>query len=316
MNIVRRLTLTVVVTGLVALAVYGFGWSHANADDDRPGTGITGRSASDAPRPAPSDEPEPVTDATPTTKPTPEPTAPADQPEPTAPAEQPEPTKQPKPAEPRLQPGPALLSPGDDNDEVRELQARLRQIDWFEGDVTGFYGDLTTEAVEGFQAKREIPVTGEVDQRTMDRLLGMTTEPTAAELANQLGENTPGALDPRCTTGRVLCIDKTSSTLRYVVDGTVVQTLDVRFGASSTPTREGTFSVTYKDADHVSSLYGSSMPYSMFFSRGQAVHYSSDFAAVGYAGASHGCVNVRDYDALAALYEKVQVGDPVVVYWS
>jgi lipoprotein-anchoring transpeptidase ErfK/SrfK len=58
------------------------------------------------------------------------------------------------------------------------------------------------------------------------------------------------------------------------------------------------------------------MPFAMFFSGGQAVHYSSDFAARGYAGASHGCVNVRDYDAVAGLYDQVQVGDEVVVYWS
>ena len=58
------------------------------------------------------------------------------------------------------------------------------------------------------------------------------------------------------------------------------------------------------------------MPFAMFFSGGQAVHYSPDFAAVGYAGASHGCVNVRDYQAVAGLFEQVQVGDRVVVYWS
>ncbi len=66
----------------------------------------------------------------------------------------------------------------------------------------------------------------------------------------------------------------------------------------------------------MSHLYGSSMPYSMFFDRGQAVHYSSDFATVGYAGASHGCVNIRDYDGVAHLYDQVRVGDTVVVYWS
>ena len=79
---------------------------------------------------------------------------------------------------------------------------------------------------------------------------------------------------------------------------------------------EGEFSVYLKDVDHVSHLYGSSMPYAMFFSRGQAVHYSSDFAARGYAGASHGCVNVRDEAAVAWLYGQVQVGDAVVVYRS
>jgi len=201
---------------------------------------------------------------------------------------------------------------------VRDLQARLKQIYWFNADVTGVYGDVTAAAVRGFQAKREIPVTGEVDQRTLDRLYAMTATPTDAELHNRgtLPQNSPGALDARCRTGRVLCIDKTSSTLRWVVDGAVQQTLDVRFGGSSTPTREGLFHVYLKDADHVSRLYGSEMPYSMFFSGGQAVHYSSDFAAVGYAGASHGCVNVRDYDGLAHLYGQVREGDKVVVYWS
>ncbi len=213
--------------------------------------------------------------------------------------------------------GPALFSQGDAGAQVREIQARLRQIGWFFGDVTDSYGPQTTESVKGFQAKRMIPVTGEVDRRTLDLLEGMTREPTADELANRPPDPAEGAaLDPRCTTGRALCIDKTSSSLRWVVDGKVRETLDVRFGASYSPTREGLFHVGWKDADHVSNLYGSSMPYSMFFSRGQAVHYSSDFAARGYAGASHGCVNVRDYSALAALYDQVQVGDKVVVYWS
>jgi lipoprotein-anchoring transpeptidase ErfK/SrfK len=74
--------------------------------------------------------------------------------------------------------------------------------------------------------------------------------------------------------------------------------------------------VFWKHLDHVSTLYGSAMPYSMFFSRGQAVHYSSDFAARGYAGASHGCVNVRDRAGIRALYAEVRVGDSVVVYVS
>ncbi len=93
-------------------------------------------------------------------------------------------------------------------------------------------------------------------------------------------------------------------------------TIDVRFGAEGTPTREGEFAVFLKDAEHVSSLFGSSMPYSMFFDGGQAVHYSYEFADEGYEGASHGCVNTRDMDATAELFDMVQIGDPVIVYWS
>jgi len=223
-----------------------------------------------------------------------------------------------RPAPPALTPGPTLLAQGDTGEPVRDLQARLKQIAWLSGTITGSYDATTVTAVRGFQAKREIPVTGEVDQRTLDRLHAMTREPSHEEKHNVAppSGSTDAPLDPRCTSGRALCIDKSSRTLRWVVDGKVVTTLEVRFGASATPTREGTFSVRSKSPDHVSSLYGSAMPFAMFFSGGQAVHYSSDFAAQGYSGASHGCVNVRDYDGIAWLYDQVRVGDKVIVYWS
>jgi peptidoglycan hydrolase-like protein with peptidoglycan-binding domain len=215
-----------------------------------------------------------------------------------------------------LHPGPAILQAGDSGDDVRDAQARLKQIAWIYGDVTGTYDKGTVEAVLGFQAKRQIPVTGKIDQRTLDRLHAMTVTPSHEELFNI--EPKPGALDPRCRTGRVLCIDKTSRTLRWVIDGKVQLTMDARFGSTvnDTPTREGLFHVYFMNADHVSKLYGSSMPYAMFFSGGQAVHYSPDFAANGYAGASHGCVNVRDYGAIASLFDQVPIGTRVVIYWS
>jgi lipoprotein-anchoring transpeptidase ErfK/SrfK len=278
----RRLLLVLLVAALLVAGAYVAGSATKDGPSGRPTVTGTGG----------------VETSTPTPSPTPTPTRPVSVETPRATAEA----------------GVPLLSPGDEGPQVRELQARLKQIFWFEGDVTGTYGDLTTTAVRGFQRKRQIPVTGAVDRRTLDRLEAMTAEPTVAELQNRA--NQPGAVDARCRVGRVICVDKTSSTLRWVVDGQVLQTLDVRFGASSTPTREGVFHVYLKDADHVSRLYGSSMPLSMFFSGGQAVHYSSDFATVGYAGASHGCVNVRDYDGLTKLFGQVRVGDTVVVYWS
>jgi hypothetical protein len=216
------------------------------------------------------------------------------------------------------EPGPRLLGPGDSGSKVRDLQARLRQISWYVGDVTDDYGSSTTAAVKGFQAKREIAVTGEVDRRTLDRLGAMTRTPTADELANKLpgSTTTSAALDPRCATGRAMCVDKSSSTVRWVVDGKVLRTMAVRFGSSYTPTREGQFQVNSKSRDHVSSLYDTPMPFAMFFSGGQAVHYSPDFAARGYAGASHGCVNVRDQAGIAWLFDQVSIGDKVVIYWS
>ncbi|MDQ2755213.1 MAG: L,D-transpeptidase family protein [Actinomycetota bacterium] len=215
-----------------------------------------------------------------------------------------------------LHPGPALLRQGATGAAVRDLQARLKQIGWWSGVVGDTYGAQTTDAVRQFQAKRAIPVTGEVDQRTTDRLRGMTRIPTSDELTNTVPKpptGTTAGLDHRCLTGRVLCISKASRSLTWVVDGQARMRVDVRFGSENNPTREGVFSVFRKNREWTSTIYGSSMPFSMFFSGGEAVHYSSDFAARGYAGASHGCVNVRDYSALSTLFGLVQVGDTVVV---
>ncbi len=211
-------------------------------------------------------------------------------------------------------PGSALFKVGDQGVAVRRIQARLEQVKSYAGDVTGVYDARTVSAVSGFQTNRKIPVTGEVDRRTLDRLTQVTREPTKAELFNI--EPKGPALDPRCVTGRAMCIDKTSRSLRWVIDGVVKLRLDVRFGSAELPTREGTFSVFRKSRDHISSLFGTSMPFAMFFSGGEAVHYSPDFVANGYNGASHGCVNVRDYNGIRRLFDQARLGDKVIVYRS
>ncbi|HET9380855.1 MAG TPA: L,D-transpeptidase family protein [Streptomyces sp.] len=221
------------------------------------------------------------------------------------------PREDPRPARP---PAPVLWSRGDSGPDVRELQARLRQVAWLYDGPTGTYDDLTERAVSGFQGKRGLPRTGATDRVTWQRLLGMTREPGTWELY-LMGGQPADRPDPRCLAGRVLCISKSSRTLRWMIDGRTVSTTEVRFGAKGTPTREGTFRVYWKSRDHWSTLYDSPMPYAMFFSGGQAVHYSADFAARGYAGASHGCVNVRDEAAVAALYAQVRNGDKVVLHW-
>lgn len=233
----------------------------------------------------------------------------------------PAPTLSPKlaPSTPSLTPAPTptptpvaaqVLKMDSSGAAVREAEARLHQLGLVPLRlVDGSYGTTTRDAVTRFQRANRMTVSGTVDAVTWAALRAKTRTPTKAEL---LGVQ----LDQRCLTGRVLCIDKTARRLAWVVDGSLQRVLDVRFGSEYTPTREGTFTVFWKHIDHVSTLYGSPMPYSMFFSRGQAVHYSSDFAARGYAGASHGCVNVRDRAGIRALYAEVRVGDSVVVYVS
>jgi uncharacterized protein YgiM (DUF1202 family) len=124
----------------------------------------------------------------------------------------------------------------------------------------------------------------------------------------------PQRLDKRCLSGLTVCISKTERKLRLVKNGKVLITLDARFGRASSPTREGRFAIFQKGKNWVSTLYGSKMPFSMFFSGGQAVHYSSDFAARGYAGASHGCVNIRSWSGIEYVFNHAPIGTPVIVY--
>ena len=214
--------------------------------------------------------------------------------------------------------GPAIMKSGASGEKVRNLQARLKQLDWFEGEVTGVYGSITATSVRGFQGKRSLPETGEVDQKTWDKLTGMTKTPSKDAMYNRVpsgqSSGSTRGLDSRCLTGRVMCISKDNNSITWVVDGKAKLRMDVRFGSDETPTRNGSFRVFRKTVNGVSSLYHTRMPWAMTFSGGQAVHYSPDFAARGYNGASHGCVNVRNYDGVKWLWHQVRIGDKVVVY--
>ncbi|WP_327289101.1 L,D-transpeptidase family protein [Streptomyces sp. NBC_01198] len=249
-------------------------------------------------------------DADPTT--VPPTTAPAGTPSATTTTPSADPTTK-APAKPPVEQ--AVMKVGASSSQVRELQARLGQLHLFSRTPTGYYGTVTQHAVSDFQERHALSSTGSVSKATWSKLRSLTHQPTHKELYPPVPAKPAGKLDARCMTGRTLCISKTSRTLSWVVNGKVQATMDVRFGSQYTPTREGLFHVNSKSRDHVSTIYHTSMPYAMFFSGGQAVHYSSDFAARGYAGASHGCVNVRDKAAITKLFDEVRVGDKVVVYW-
>ena len=206
-----------------------------------------------------------------------------------------------------------LLQEGSEGREVRETQARLQELGLFERNPSGYYGTMTSGSVKALQQKQNLVQSGTMTADTWRALRKQTKKPTAAQLNPQTSYPVADP-DKRCTSGRVLCISKESRTLAWMVDGKVRAAMDVRFGSEYTPTREGTFKVDFKSVDHHSTLYDSPMPYAMFFSGGQAVHYSSDFAAAGYSGASHGCVNVREKEKIAKVFSEVKAGDKVIVY--
>ncbi|MBW8730520.1 MAG: murein L,D-transpeptidase [Terrabacter sp.] len=226
------------------------------------------------------------------------------------------------------------LAEGSTGYAVKDLQSRLRAVrtSYWSYAVSGYYGWTLGQKVLTFQRDQnlpqsgvafqrayDVPQSGAVDSRTWARLRALTYTPGTFDQHRFYAGLRPlvptlASLDQRCRTGRVMCVDKSTRTLTWVVNGKPLTSMWARFGRPGKETREGTFSVSRKYEYVISNLYFTPMPYSMFFSGGQAVHYSSNFARLGYASASHGCVNIADHAQVKALFFAVRIGDKVVVY--
>lgn len=202
---------------------------------------------------------------------------------------------------------------GDRGDTVHKAHYRLN---WLGYDLrtkeidNDFFGRSTKAAVKDFQRKFFLPINGKLNKDTWKML---------DKVGDDVGELPKACLEER----QVLCIDKTSKLLRYVLKGKVVQTLDVRFGVPGLDTPTGTYRVWYKDRYATSGINGPDaprvpMPYALFFNGDIAVHYSPTFAASGYypGGGSHGCVNVADLKGVSWLFDQIPAGTRVHVYWS
>jgi hypothetical protein len=189
---------------------------------------------------------------------------------------------------------------------VAKVQERLQWLGYriSAGNLDrGRMGASTVTAVRKFQVKFGMRPTGVVGRGTWDRI---------AELTGRIGW-----LPKQCLGQLTVCIDTTQKLVRVVNrKGRVLQALDARFGFPGADTDEGTFRVHMKSRDHTSSRYRTWMPFAVFFSGDQAVHYSPYFARDGYNGASHGCVNLRDFKGAEELFDRVSIGTRVHVYRS
>ena len=268
------------------------------------GIGVAPAAHAEEPPPVavPSATPVPAETTVPASDPTPEPTPDAT----TPPSTTPPPTPSVTPATPKAPTATRLpLREGATGWRVAEVQERLTWLGYeiYPGNVENErMGASTVAAVERFQAKFGFRPTGVVGPGTWDLLREVS--------------GTVDRLPAACTSERTVCIDKTQRLVRLVEKGRPVLTFDARFGGYPYATREGTFRVHRKSRDHTSSLYRTWMPFALFFSGGQAVHYSPYFARDGYNGASHGCVNLRDFDGARGLFDRVPLGTRVHVYRS
>ncbi|MFI7245304.1 L,D-transpeptidase family protein [Streptomyces qinglanensis] len=112
--------------------------------------------------------------------------------------------------------------------------------------------------------------------------------------------------------GRVACLDLTHQVM-WLLKGhkVVVQAVPLRSGAPGYETRTGRFSIQRRVRDDYSTLYHQPMPFSQYFSGGQALHGTRKniYSSPG----SHGCVNLRHDDA-ERLWNWMRVGDTVRIW--
>lgn len=122
-----------------------------------------------------------------------------------------------------------------------------------------------------------------------------------------------------CTSSpAIVCASISERMVRYYVKGSLDMSVEARYGKPGYETPRGTWTLRDKDPNAWSYEFDAWMPWSLKYdlARGIYIHYSYAWSAAGdgpYAG-SHGCINIRDWDAAKRLYERVPLGALVHVY--
>jgi peptidoglycan hydrolase-like protein with peptidoglycan-binding domain len=169
-------------------------------------------------------------------------------------------------------------------EHVTELQYRLRWAGVHSANITGYFGPSTRKAVNRYQKREGLNVTGVANHRTWAHLLHDTVRHR-------------GAIPHICRrAGWHACYDRSMHQVTLWHRGALRNTWLVRGGDSSYPTRVGNTRVYLRDKNHISTIYGTPMPYSQFFNGGQALH-GSPFMMDPFVDHSHGCVNMYIEDA-------------------
>ena len=76
----------------------------------------------------------------------------------------------------------ASLKQGDRRNAVLELQNRLYELGYYDGEMTGYYGSMTTTAVRNFQTANGLKVTGDADEKTLAAIASENAVPKSAYL--------------------------------------------------------------------------------------------------------------------------------------
>lgn len=182
----------------------------------------------------------------------------------------------------------------------REVEKRLRLR------VNGEQSPADCAEIRSYQkSKGIVPASGFAGPTTWGHL--------RLDEATRKGPNASRRCPAPAKGKRIVCIDlnrqllwvQTSST--KVVFGPVA----IRSGRKGYLTRTGRFTVYWRHKNHVSDIYDAPMPYSQFFSGGQAMHATP--GSVYKAPGSHGCINLSNRNA-RLLWNLLKLNEAVYVW--
>ena len=205
------------------------------------------------------------------------------------------------------------VGPGSSGSCTKLLQSQLKQVGFYPWSISSYLNVAGVNAVLNYQRSRGLSADGYAGKATW-LALGTKTPTVSSKLPKTC-----------LTKGVVLCVDQAHRKLTWLRSGKVVKTFKVRVGGYNQhvktkiwrnfPSANGTWHVYNKLVDPPSENYGSgAMPYSTMFYPDMYVHYSPGFNAVGYAGSSHGCVNIRKLSDAIWIFKNTPIGAKVHIY--
>ncbi|MEU5215574.1 L,D-transpeptidase family protein [Streptomyces sp. NPDC020807] len=168
--------------------------------------------------------------------------------------------------------------------------------------VDGKQSAADCKAIKAFQVKEKIkPANGYAGPITWAR----------AELLAARKNLDPGR---RCPVKKytVACVDLDRQLMWVRKDKKITYAVvNIRSGRKGYATRTGWHSIYWRHKDHWSSIYDTPMPYSQFFSGGQAFH--AVYGQIATPTGSRGCVNLS-YANARKLWDVLRKGDRVYIW--
>lgn len=187
-------------------------------------------------------------------------------------------------------------------EDVKNLQAELKALNYYDGPINGIYGVLTQQAVLKYQREQQLKEDGIVTWQVWHSLAKNLEQPVAK--TNQL---------PPPTGELAIIVDTTKRKLTVLADGKPYKQFNVACGKPSTPSPVGTWKVVHKATNwgtgFGSRWLGLNVPWGKY-----GIHGTNKPFSIG-SYASHGCIRMHN-SSVEQLYSWIPKGTPVYIIGS